>query len=169
MSGNEHHATVDKGLKMKIKRKNVNSKSDAKHEIVKAGEKMSSISNDSSSNGTQAEKSKQSTSGEKSPKVKGSHKKEKSKERLGKGSADVSSVSTTLDAAFSQVSLESKPADSSKADDPYDFCEAKDDESIGFTLKKVKSEKVCTVCLSAALYACSISLALYFYILQRNL
>lgn len=162
MSVNEHHATVDKGLKMKIKRKNVNSKSDAKHEIVKAGEKMSSLANDSSSNGNVTEKQKQSTSGEKSPKVKGSHKKEKSKERLSKGSADMSSVSTTLDAAFSQVSLESKPAESSKADDPYDFCEAKDDESIGFTLKKVKSEKVCTVCPSAALYACCILLVRHF-------
>lgn len=39
MSSVEHHAVVDKGLKMKIKRKNVGSKSsDIKHEIVKAAE-----------------------------------------------------------------------------------------------------------------------------------
>lgn len=145
MSGAEHHATVDKGLKMKIKRKNVNnSKSDAKHEIVKGVEKMSSLSNENSSNsanGTQVDKVKQSMSGDKSPKVKGSHKKEKVKEKTGKGSdLSVSSVSTTLDAAFSQVSLDSKPGDSSKPDDPYDF-DAKDDESIGFPIKKVKAEK----------------------------
>lgn len=152
MSGAEHHATVDKGLKMKIKRKNVNnSKSDAKHEIVK-GEKMSSISSESSNssaNGTQVDKMKQTALGDKSPKVKGAHKKEKLKEKVVKGSdISVSSVSTTLDAAFSQVSLDSKPGDSSKPDDPYDF-DAKDDENIGFPIKKVKVEKVCTVCPSA--------------------
>ncbi|XP_052102696.1 zinc finger protein 608-like isoform X2 [Mytilus californianus] len=92
MSGAEHHATVDRGLKMKIKRKNVNaSKSDGKHEIVKGGEKMSSNeSNSNSANGTQMDKVKQNTSGDKSPKVKGMHKKEKIKERVNKGS-DVSS------------------------------------------------------------------------------
>lgn len=145
MSGAEHHAVVDRGLKMKIKRKNVNAtKNDGKHEIVKGAEKMST-NEYNSANGTQMDKVKQNTSGDKSPKVKGIHKKEKIKERVQKGS-DVSSVSTTLDAAFSQVSLDSKPAaDSSKTDDPYDF-DAKEDEGIGFPLKKVKVEKVCTVC-----------------------
>ena len=39
MSSVEHHAVVDKGLKMKIKRKNVGAKSsDVKHEIVKAAD-----------------------------------------------------------------------------------------------------------------------------------
>lgn len=140
MSGAEHHAVVDRGLKMKIKRKNVNAtKNDGKHEIVKGAEKMST-NEYNSANGTQMDKVKQNTSGDKSPKVKGIHKKEKIKERVQKGS-DVSSVSTTLDAAFSQVSLDSKPAaDSSKTDDPYDF-DAKEDEGIGFPLKKVKVEK----------------------------
>ncbi|XP_013784417.1 zinc finger protein 608-like isoform X1 [Limulus polyphemus] len=48
----EHQATVDKGLKMKIKRKNVGSKfSEAKHEIVQSDTKTSSGTEGSSSNG----------------------------------------------------------------------------------------------------------------------
>ena len=49
MSSVEHQATVDKGLKMKIKRKNVGARSmDTKHEIVKNDGKGSNVAGDTS-------------------------------------------------------------------------------------------------------------------------
>lgn len=100
MSTVEHQATVDKGLKMKIKRKSVGAKTaDSKHEIVKsegskcsgAGEGRSVTSgavNAASSNpsvnmpGDKAGKHGVHGEKEKSPKLKNAHKKEKAKDKV---------------------------------------------------------------------------------------
>ena len=169
MSGLEHHSTVDKGLKMKIKRtKNAaasssSNKSDQpKHEIVKGGEKStqggekgaSGGSGDGQSSGpstngaTAVEKVKHSDK-DRSPKAKGIYRKERQNKeaKAGKSSeaSGIAAVSTTLDAAFSQVSLEPKQAEGAPGKkeaflDPYEF-NAKVEDGIGVPVKKIKTEK----------------------------
>ncbi|ESO94585.1 hypothetical protein LOTGIDRAFT_232386, partial [Lottia gigantea] len=159
MSGTEHHvhATADKGLKMKIKRKNVAgvNKADSKHEIVKnEGKNVDSANNSGAGvNGQSTDKNKQSSSNsDKSPyKNKSTHKKEKTKE---KGGSNINNktdrlvngnISNGLDELFNKVSMEPKIADMAQTVkkegslDPYDF--NNDDDGITLPTKKVKTEK----------------------------
>ncbi|GIY21008.1 hypothetical protein CDAR_249651 [Caerostris darwini] len=113
----EHQATVDKGLKMKIKRKTVGSKySEAKHEIVQSDTKSATSSshplsenvNNVSNNNCSASGSSSSASSSDTPKSKhssskgrnGSHREKKEKNRdKDKNSNTRNSSSTTTPAA----------------------------------------------------------------------
>ena len=155
---------------MKIKRtKNAaasssSNKSDQpKHEIVKGGEKStqggekgaSGGSGDGQSSGpstngaTAVEKVKHSSDKDRSPKAKGLYRKERQNKeaKAGKSSeaSGLAAVSTTLDAAFSQVTLEPKQAEGAPGKkeaflDPYEF-NAKVEDGIGVPVKKIKTEK----------------------------
>ncbi|XP_050400007.1 zinc finger protein 608 isoform X2 [Patella vulgata] len=162
MSGPEHHvhATADKGLKMKIKRKNIGvNKADSKHEIVKTegkGQIVDSANTTSSGalNGM-SDKSKQSatsTDKDRSPyKSKNAHKKEKTKDKGSKcneSGSKVANGSNGLDELFSKVTMEPKIGDvahgvkkeTESLLDPYDF--NTEDDGIALPTKKVKTEKV---------------------------
>ncbi|XP_046583820.1 zinc finger protein 608-like [Haliotis rubra] len=141
MSSVEHTATVDRGLKMKIKRKNVgqsSNKTDQKHEIVKtekdackavSNSEGNTLQTTQNSNGVLEKSTKHcllSERGDRSPmKMKGSHKGEKKTKEKGKtesgnvlnggtSCAGPSSVSNGLDALLNQVSMEPRVGDSAQ-------------------------------------------------------
>ena len=153
MSSVEHHATVDKGLKMKIKRKNVcvdksekSKKDQSKNESSKT-DKLGESSQ--SANGMLADKtSKLSLFGdkqEKSPKSKSALSKKDKGKGLGKGDSGVASSSVNGLDMFSQSSMEPKLGEmaSGKRDcmpDPYEF-NAKVEDGFSMPMKKMKLDK----------------------------
>jgi hypothetical protein len=160
MSGIEHQAIVDKGLKMKIKRKSGGAKSETKHEIVK-NEKMASIGELSGSAMSPASDRKLSPGDGKDKVMKGMrgiHKKDKNKEKLNRccleqmpnmangfpihcGSSNSNESGNSLlqsDKLPFGIRCESL---SSAALDPYEF-NAKVEDRISIPVKKIKLEKV---------------------------
>lgn len=158
MSSFEHHATVDKGLKMKIKRKNVNAeKTDKqKKDLSKVSENLTSDVKSNaitgqSANGMLTEKSSKLSlfsDKEKSPKSKSSvNKKDKTKSA---SKTDLSVQGTSFNGvenifSGSSGSMEPKLGEiaSGKKDcvpDPYEF-NAKVEDDISMPLKKIKVEK----------------------------
>ena len=172
MSSVEHTSTVDRGLKMKIKRKGLNQKNDhgraqdtAKTEKDGGGkpaattvtDSVSSVSISGANGSAPVDKNAKSSplvDKDKSPKVKVTHKKEKSKDKVktenvsNGGTSSTTNVSNGLDVLFSQVSMEPKLADTVQVKkeqpvpDPYEF-NAKVEDGIGLPVKKMKLEKVC--------------------------
>lgn len=159
MSSFEHHATVDKGLKMKIKRKNVNvdktekqkKELSSKSENSQSDVKQSDLS-DQSANGILVEKSAKLglfSDKEKSPKSKSAvNKKDKTKGSVKTDTNNQSSTSFNgLENIFSgsSGSMEPKLGEiaSGKKDcvpDPYEF-NAKVEDDITMPIKKIKVEK----------------------------
>jgi len=166
MSSVEHHATVDKGLKMKIKRKNVNvDKTDKqKKEQMNKSDIKSDSCKDScdspaqSANGILTEKTGKLSlfsDKEKSPKSKSSaNKKDKSKGATkGESSSQGSSNSNGIENPFNQSSSSMEPKLGETAmgkkdcvPDPYEF-NAKVEDDISMPLKKMKMDKEKVCCL----------------------
>lgn len=156
MSTVEHQATVDKGLKMKIKRKNVCvSKKDPKLEIVKSDSSKSPSVNISSGqsqsvNSSIVDKSKVSLFGDKSPpKSKATpSKKDKSKitGKTGEPSSSFSSSVNGLDSLFGQATMEPKLGETASVKkecvpDPYEFNAKVEDGIPALPMKKIKLDK----------------------------
>lgn len=158
MSSFEHHATVDKGLKMKIKCKNVNVEKTEKQKKELgsklsdslAGEGKSGEISTQSANGMLTEKSgKISLSDkEKSPKSKSSiNKKDKTKgakvDTTVHSSASFNGVENIFSGASSSMEPKLGEIASGKKDcvpDPYEF-NAKVEDDITMPIKKMKVEK----------------------------
>ncbi|KAL4228171.1 hypothetical protein ACF0H5_013605 [Mactra antiquata] len=153
MSSFEHHATVDKGLKMKIKRKNVEktekskkeqSKSDLLKSDCKLGESSQSV------NGMLADKSGKLSlfsDKEKSPKSKSTLTKKDKAKSLAKSDTTTSGASSGsslngVEGLFTQSStMEPKLGETASGrPDPYEF-NAKVEDGISMPMKKIKLDK----------------------------
>ena len=159
MSSTEHHATVDKGLKMKIKRKNVNAeksdtkpkKDQSKSDTVKSDIKLQGETSQSA-NGMLADKtSKLSlfTDKERSPKSKQAL----SKKDKGKGGnkgecgnvVGGAAFNGVADSLYGQANMEPNLGETATGKkecipDPYEF-NAKVEDGISMPMKKIKLEK----------------------------
>lgn len=158
MSSFEHHATVDKGLKMKIKRKNVNSEKCEK--TKKDQNKSDQLKGDTKQPG----ESSQSTNGmltdkcgklslysdkDKSPKSKSALGKKDRGKGLAKGETSTTTSSSSLNGVeglFTQSnSMEPKLGETATGKkecvpDPYEF-NAKVEDGISMPIKKMKLDK----------------------------
>ncbi|XP_064619857.1 zinc finger protein 608-like isoform X2 [Lineus longissimus] len=169
MSGIEHQATVDKGLKMKIKRKSGGAKSETKHEIVKH-DKMASIGELGSSALSPVGDKKLSPGDGKDKLIKGVrgiHKKDKSKEktcRALEGAANMANgfpihCGNSNDAGNGLLESDKLPfgikreSVSTAALDPYEF-NAKVEDRISMPVKKIKLEKNDPTAMTAAAPSC---------------
>ena len=155
MSQVEHSATVDKGLKMKIKRKNVNSvsKKDPKLEVVKSDSTKPlsvNIAPGQSSNSAVVDKSKVSLFGDKSPtKSKATpSKKDKNKvgNKTGEAAGSLSSSVNGVDSLFGEVTMEPKLGETANVKkeclpDPYEFNAKVEDGLPALPMKKIKLDK----------------------------
>ena len=162
MSQVEHQATVDKGLKMKIKRKNVSvSKKDPKLEIVKSDSSKplsANISPGQSSNSGIVDKSKVSFFGDKSPSKSKATPSKKDKNKItGKAGETAGSFSSSvngLDSLFGESTMEPKLGETASVKkecvpDPYEFNAKVEDGLPALPMKKIKldKEKVLKPCI----------------------
>lgn len=155
MSSFEHHATVDKGLKMKIKRKNVNveksekpkkeqNKSDLMKSDCKLGESSQSV------NGMLTDKSGKLSlfsDKEKSPKSKSTLAKKDKAKSLAKSEPTISGAGAGsningVEGLFTQSgTMEPKLGETASGKpDPYEF-NAKVEDGISMPMKKIKLDK----------------------------
>lgn len=157
MSSFEHHATVDKGLKMKIKRKNVNSekcektkKDQNKSDQLKGDTKQQGESSQST-NGMLTDKSGKLSlysDKDKSPKSKSALGKKDRGKGLAKGetTTTTSSCLNGTEGLFTQSnSMEPKLGETAAGKkecvpDPYEF-NAKVEDGISMPIKKMKLDK----------------------------
>ena len=161
MSAIEHQATVDKGLKMKIKRKSVGARTESKHEIVKNELKMANPNGDGSLLNTPSDLQKGKSppdNKDKMPKGRAVHKKDKAKDKAkpaenatnnmglsngyphhGAASAGTNDFTNTplVNHCAPPFTVKSEPTA-----DPYEF-NAKVEDRISVPVKKIKLEKVC--------------------------
>ena len=157
MSSVEHQATVDKGLKMKIKRKNVSvSKKEPKLEIVKADSNTKSqcvnIAPGQSGQSSVGDKSKLPLFGDKSPSKSKTtpNKKDKGKVSGKSGETNTGSFSSSvngLDSLFGEsTTMEPKLGETANVKkecvpDPYEFNAKVEDGIPALPMKKIKLEK----------------------------
>ena len=159
MSSFEHHATVDRGLKMKIKRKNVNVEKAEKQKKELSNKLTDNLASDvktceisaQSANGMLTEKSgkiSMLSDKEKSPKSKCLiNKKDKAKgakvETTAQSSSSFNGVQNIFSGASSSMEPKLGEMASGKKDcvpDPYEF-NAKVEDDISVPIKKMKVEK----------------------------
>lgn len=154
MSTVEHQATVDKGLKMKIKRKNVSvSKKDPKLEIVKSDSSKPlsvNIAPGPSGNSGSVDKSKQSLFGDKSPQKSKTTPSKKDKNKItgktGETSGSLISSVNGLDSIFGQSTMEPRLGETASVKkecvpDPYEFNAKVEDGLPALSMKKIKLDK----------------------------
>ena len=157
MSTVEHQATVDKGLKMKIKRKNVCvSKKEPKLEIVKTDSNPKSqcvnITPGQSGNSGVGDKSKLPLFGDKSPSKSKATPNKKDKSKTGGKSGETSNTGSYsssvngLDSLFGQSTMEPKLGETANVKkecvpDPYEFNAKVEDGIPALPMKKIKLEK----------------------------